>query len=281
MAGSQNGRSADASGWLAGLQRLLGAGLNSSTKNETASGRGTGVVILKETSRDWGLVILVALLSVGANLPERWTESLRIDRRYLLATLLGVVAIALVRYLKFTLVLVIVILAVGANLPQDMAEGLGVDPQIMMLALVAMVVISLSNKFLKLPTGLEKTGRTQSVHGAAALFNAILKGRVAVVQNLLAQGVNVNVRTVSGKTPLMAAAYKGYTDIVQLLLESGADVNVRDAKGDTALKIAERNGYTRIADLLRRASAHSGSSPTQTTRIHPNPRPTNSPGPTR
>ncbi len=227
------------------------------------------MVVLKESSRDWGLVILVALLSVGANLPEHWTERLSIDRRYLLATLLGVVAVALVRYLKFTLILTIVILAVGANLPADIAGEFGVDPQIMMLALVAMVVISLSNKFLKLPTGLEKTGRSQSVHGAAALFNAILKGRVAVVQTLLAQGANVNARTVSGKTPLMAAAYKGYSDIVQLLLENGADPNAHDAKGDTALKIAERNGYTRIADLLRYASTHGKSSTTQTVKTSP------------
>jgi hypothetical protein len=213
------------------------------------------VVVLKETSRDWLLVALVVLLSIGANLPEEWTDLLYIDRRYLLAALLLVVAIALVRYLKFALLLAVVILAVGANLPQDMAEEFGVDPQIMLLGLVAMVVISLSNKFLKLPTGLEQTGRSQSVHGAAALFNAILKGRVPVVQNLLAQGVNVNARTVSGKTPLMAAAYKGYGDIVQLLIDSGADVNARDAKGDTALKIAERNGFTRVAEMLRRAGA--------------------------
>jgi ankyrin repeat protein len=80
-----------------------------------------------------------------------------------------------------------------------------------MLGLVAMIVISLSNRLLKLPTGLEKSGRSKTAHGAAALFTAILKGRIAVVQSLLNQGVNVNVRTISGKTPLMAAAYKGYS----------------------------------------------------------------------
>lgn len=213
------------------------------------------MVVLKESKRDWVLVGLVVLLAIGANLPPELQETMSIDRRILLAGLLGVVAVALVRYLKFTLILVIAILAVGANLPEEIAKEFGVDPQIMLLALVAMIVISLSNKLLRLPTGLEKTARSKSVHGAAALFTAILKGRVAVVQSLLQQGVNVNVKTVSGKTPLMAAAYKGYGDIVQLLLDSGADVNMRDARGDSALKIATRAGYTRVVELLTKAGA--------------------------
>lgn len=218
------------------------------------------MVILKESPRDWGLVAVVVLLSIGANLPEEWTSWINLDRRYLLGGLIAVVAVALVRYLKFTLILVIVVLAAGANVPADIAEEFGIDPQISLLGLVAMIVISLSNRLLKLPTGLEKSGRSKTAHGAAALFTAILKGRIAVVQSLLNQGVNVNVRTVSGKTPLMAAAYKGYSDIVQMLLDNGADVISKDGRGDTAEKIAERGGYTRIVELLRKGS--SGSSAT-------------------
>jgi len=208
------------------------------------------VVILKESPRDWALVIVVALLSIASNLPAEWTESINLERKYLLAGLLGVVGVALIKYLKFTLILVIVILAAGANLPADIAKEFNIDPQISLLGLVAMIVISLSNRVLKLPTGLEKSGRSKTAHGAAALFTAILKGRIAVVQSLLGQGVNVNVRTVSGKTPLMAAAYKGYGDIIQMLLDNGAEVTAVDGRGDTALKIAERGGFTRIAELL-------------------------------
>lgn len=210
------------------------------------------MVILKESSRDWGLVAIVVLLSIGANLPDAWTDWINFDRRYLLGGLIAVVAVALVRYLKFTLILVIVALAAGANVPEDIAREFGIDPQISLLGLVAMIVVSLSNRILKLPIGLEKSGRSKTAHGAAALFTAILKGRIAVVQSLLNQGVNVNVRTVSGKTPLMAAAYKGYSDIVQMLLDSGANVTSKDGRGDTAEKIAERGGYTRIVELLKK-----------------------------
>lgn len=213
------------------------------------------MVILKESPRDWGLVIVVILLSIGANLPNEWTDWINFDRRYLLGGLIAVVAVALVRYLKFTLILVIVALAAGANVPGDIAKEFGFDPQISMLGLVAMIVISLSNRLLKLPTGLEKSGRSKTAHGAAALFTAILKGRIAVVQSLLNQGVNVNVRTISGKTPLMAAAYKGYSDIIQMLLDNGADVNAKDGRNDTAVKISVRGGYTRITELLKKAGA--------------------------
>jgi len=215
------------------------------------------VVILKETPRDWGLVAVVVLLSIGANLPEEWTAWINFDRRFLLGGLIAVIAVALVRYLKFTLILVIVALAAGANVPEDVAREFGIDPQISLLGLVAMIVISLSNRLLRLPTGLEKSGRSKTAHGAAALFTAILKGRIAVVQSLLNQGVNVNVRTVSGKTPLMAAAYKGYSDIVQMLLDNGADVASKDGRGDTAEKIAERGGYTRIMELLKKGNTGS------------------------
>jgi ankyrin repeat protein len=215
------------------------------------------VVILKETPRDWGLVAVVVLLSIGANLPEEWTAWINFDRRFLLGGLIAVIAVALVRYLKFTLILVIVALAAGANVPEDVAREFGIDPQISLLGLVAMIVISLSNRLLRLPTGLEKSGRSKTAHGAAALFTAILKGRIAVVQSLLNQGVNVNVRTVSGKTPLMAAAYKGYSDIVQMLLDNGADVISKDGRGDTAEKIAERGGYTRIVELLKKGNTGS------------------------
>ena len=213
------------------------------------------MVLLRESSRDWLLVTLVALMAIGANLPEDLVDFVTIDRRYFIFGLIAIIGVALVRYLKFALLLVVVFLAIGANLPAEVAAEFGVDPQIMLIGLVSMVIISLSNKIWKMPTGLDKSGRSQSAHGAAALFTAVLKGRIAVVQTLLRQGVNVNTRTVSGKTPLMAAAYRGYSDIVQVLLEHGAEVKVRDARGDTALRMAARGGYTRVVDVLKAAGA--------------------------
>lgn len=204
---------------------------------------------------DWGLVIGVALMSIGANLPTEFAEQWGIDRKYLLGGLIGLVGVALVRYLKFTLVLVVAILSIGANLPTDMASEFGVDRHIMMFALIAMVVVSLASRFFKIPTGIEKQRVTSTRHGAVALFNAVTKGQVSVAQSLLKTGVNVNVKTLSGTTPLMAAASKGYSDLAKVLMDNGADVHAKDAKGETALSIAVRSGFTRTADMLKTGGA--------------------------
>ena len=210
-------------------------------------------ILLRETSRDWVLVCIIALMALGANLPHAYTDYLNIDQRYFLAGLIGVVAVALVRYLKLSLLLAVVFLAIGANLPKNIADEFGIDPQILLLVLIVMVVVSLGNRLFKLPVGTETTKPLSTVHGVAALFNAVLKGRMTVVKSLLVQGVNVNGQTISGKTPLMAAAYKGYSDVVQILLSNGANADAEDKSGDTAIKMATRNGFTRTVELLRHA----------------------------
>jgi hypothetical protein len=213
------------------------------------------VFILRESSKDWLFVIIVTLLAIGANLPEEWAETFSIDQRYLLVGLMAIIGVSLVRYLKFSLVLVVAILAVGANMPAELAEKFGIDTNILLLALVSMIVMSLSNRLLKLPSGLEKQQGAKSTHGAAALFNAIVNGRLATVEALISAGANVNVRTVNGTTPLMVAASKGYSDIVKLLLDHGADARAKKADGVSALAIAEHGGFTRTVDVLRRAIA--------------------------
>lgn len=221
------------------------------------------MIILRESPRDWLLVGAVALLTFGANLPDELTQYLPVDRRYMLGGLLALVTISMLRYLKFSLILAIGLLAAGANLPEEIAKEFNIDPQIALLGLVCVIVLALSNKLLRLPVGLEKAEKRAagSAHGAAALFNAILKGRTTIVQSLITQGVNVNVRTVSGKTPLMAATFKGYTDIVQVLIEAGADPHAKDGRGEDALALATRGGFTRIVDILKKAQQTTRSAP--------------------
>lgn len=200
---------------------------------------------------DWGMVIGVALMSFGANLSRELAESWGIDRRILLGGLVALVAIALVRYLKFTLVLVVAILAIGSNLPAGIAAEFGINRNIMTFALIAMVIVSLASRFFKMPTGIVKQKTTTSRYGAVALFNAVAKGQLSVAQSLVKTGVNVNVKTRDGTTPLMAAAHKGYSDLAKILVDCGADINARDRKGNTAMAIALRHGFTRTAELLK------------------------------
>lgn len=211
------------------------------------------MLVLRQSKYDIILLIIVVVLSIAANLPDEFAF---VDRRVLLATLAIIVGVALVRYVRISLVLVTAVLVAGANLPNDLAEQFNIDPKIMLLTLVAMVCVAIFNHYVKrVPTGEEPQHMARSLHGAKALFNAVMKGNVQAVQQLIQSGVNVNVRTLTGKTPLMAAAFKGYADIVQMLLSAGANANAQDSEGNTALSIAQFKGYSRIVAFLKMAGA--------------------------
>jgi hypothetical protein len=217
--------------------------------------------VIKESSRDKWLLGLVVLMSVAANLPDDVASRISVDKKYLLLGLTAVLMVSLVRYVRIGLVLVTLVLVVGANLPAELAKQFGIDQTVMTFTLVALVVIALANRIIKIPTGLDSTHMANSVYGAKALFNAVLKGSVTTVQQLIRSGASVNVRTVSGKTPLMAASYRGYPDIVQMLIAAGADVDAVDTKGNTALSIGRRMKYSRVVTLLKIAGARDSVSP--------------------
>ena len=84
-----------------------------------------------------------------------------------------------------------------------------------------------------------------------ALMNAVKNNNVALVGELIKQGINVNELDVNKDAPLIIAAYNGYTEIVKLLLESGADVSVVDpGMKATALHAAAYAGNAEVAKLL-------------------------------
>lgn len=202
---------------------------------------------------DIAVITMVALMSIGANLPKDF--GIVLDQRYLMGGLIAVVAVSLVRYLKFTLVLVVAIMMIGANLPGKMASEFGINTNIMMFALIVMVLVSLSNKLFKISTGVEQNSRTSSTHGASALFSAISRGRMSTVQALISQGVDANLTTREGFTPLIFASSKGYGDMVQMLLDKGANVNAKDKTGKTALTYSRNKGFNRVTELLLAAGA--------------------------
>lgn len=208
------------------------------------------MIVFKETSKDIWLLLLVALMALAANLPEDIAATYSIEKKYLLMALTGVIAVSILRYLRFTLVLMTVILAVGANLPAELAARFNIDSSIMLFTLLVMVVAAAVNRFLNVVPDKPPPTLQSPVHGARALIKAISSGNVQHVQRLIQSGVNVNVATLSGKTPLMLAAFTGYADIVQLLINAGAEIDARDRDGNTAMSIAERKGYTRIKALL-------------------------------
>lgn len=219
---------------------------------------------ISKLTKDVTLIGLVSLMSVGANLPESFMASFGINQTYLLVGLVAVVAVSLVRYLKFTLVLMIAIMAVGANLPSGLAQEIGVDPQIMLFALLAMVATSFINFIIKLPKGVKPIAQINSVHGSRTLCHAAAKGHASMVYSLISAGINPNFRDEKGQLPLVVAAGGGQALVVKLLLDNGADVFGKDASGMTALAAASKAGFSQTALLLKNAELRTTGKPAQT-----------------
>ncbi len=204
-------------------------------------------------AQDITIISLVTLMSIGANLPDTLTKKFGLNKDYLLIGLIAIIAVSLVRYLKFTLILVIAILAVGANLPSDIAQKLSIDPHIMLFALIAMVVVSFMNFLLKLPKGVKPMVQVNSLHGARALCQAAQKGHASMVYSLISAGINPNFRDEKGHLPLIIAAGHGHALVVKLLLDNGAVVNLKDAAGNTALSAAIQGNFSQTVILIKNA----------------------------
>jgi hypothetical protein len=205
-------------------------------------------------NKDYMLLAVVTVMSIGANLPDKFIGLSGVDRKILVGGLLLVVTIALVRYSKLALVLAVVILAIGANLPYEIAGALSVEPRILMLTLAAIVLFSLANRLLKLPSGLDRQQGFTSDEGAQALFRAIANRRIRIARRIIDAGTNVNARSRQGYTALMIAASHGHDEIVRLLLNKGADLTAVDAEGRNALQIAREAGRQGSVDILLEAS---------------------------
>ena len=74
-----------------------------------------------------------------------------------------------------------------------------------------------------------------------ALHVAAEYGQEATVLRLIQTGARVNKRNYCDKTALHLAVEKGYEAIIGMLIEAGACVNQQDAYGRTALHLAVRN----------------------------------------
>jgi hypothetical protein len=204
--------------------------------------------------KDYLLLGIVSIMSIGANLPDKLISLNGVDRKMLVIGLLLVVTIALVRYSKFALVLAVGILAVGANLPEDIARVLNIEPRILLLTLVSIVLFSLANRLFKLPTGLDKEQGFAHKEGSKALFSAIANGRIEIASRLIKAGANINGRSRQGYTALMVAASHGQDDLVRLLLDNGADLTTVDPEGRNALQIAREGDRKGCIALLLAAS---------------------------
>jgi hypothetical protein len=85
-------------------------------------------------------------------------------------------------------------------------------------------------------------------------------GNMALIQQVIAHGANVNAKDEEGRTPLMLAAGSEYfsPETIQLLIDKGADLNAQSEGGETALDFAKRAGQAAVVELLAKAGAKAG-----------------------
>jgi uncharacterized protein len=104
---------------------------------------------------------------------------------------------------------------------------------------------------LLLSRGADVNARSTNSHANTALHAAAAGGAdQALVQRLVAAGVDVDATQGGGYTGLHEAASIGRADLVALLLEAGASLESRTDDGRTPADLARANGHEDVAGQL-------------------------------
>lgn len=89
----------------------------------------------------------------------------------------------------------------------------------------------------------------------AAWEDAINRGDVPTVRELLDRGVDIDARDRYGQTALMLAAHAGHRQVVETLIAHRANLNITAKFGLSAVMLAIVAGHTEVARLLANAGA--------------------------
>ena len=89
------------------------------------------------------------------------------------------------------------------------------------------------------------------------IYQAAANGDIVEVENLLNQGVNVNMRLFPGdnSTPIHWASSRGKDEVIKLLIARGADINASDKEGATVLMVAWMTKNPTTINLLLKHGA--------------------------
>lgn len=104
---------------------------------------------------------------------------------------------------------------------------------------------------LLLEAGANPTVASQNAMRVTPLHSAVAAQHLAISEELLLRGADVNAAQADDFTPLHEAAQNGQLAMIELLLAHGADRAARKSDGQTPLDVAEAHGQTAAAALLR------------------------------
>ena len=83
-----------------------------------------------------------------------------------------------------------------------------------------------------------------------SLLNAALRGNLQTVEQLVAQGADIEHADCLRRTALTYACHNGHLEVAQFLLQRNANVNHGDFSGYTALTHSVSGGYDTVVQLL-------------------------------
>lgn len=115
------------------------------------------------------------------------------------------------------------------------------------------LILAVANGHYQVVEELLKQGADPNIRrctGTTALFFASQNGFTDIAALLISHGGKINPRSFDGATPLFVSCQCGHQGTAELLLDHGADVNLQMRDGATPLFIACQNGHTSIVRLL-------------------------------
>ena len=87
-------------------------------------------------------------------------------------------------------------------------------------------------------------------YGYTVLMWAAYEGKA--VSNLITAGADLETTDKNGWTALMMASEMGRIESAKELLEAGADINAKNKFGHTALTIAEKNEHPDVVQIIKK-----------------------------
>jgi ankyrin repeat protein len=96
----------------------------------------------------------------------------------------------------------------------------------------------------------DKTGNSYIHYAACEEKPGVTLNYLKIINLILDNGEDVNVKNSDNFTPLHMADARGNTDVASLLIERGADITAQNNEGMTPLHMAAVSGSHKIADLL-------------------------------
>src|SRR5688572_6585463 len=89
-----------------------------------------------------------------------------------------------------------------------------------------------------------------AVDGTTALHWAVYRKDVELVEMLLDEGANPNIRNDYGASPMTVASEHGNYPIMKALVDAGGDIESANSEGQTLLMAVARTGNIETAKLL-------------------------------